>query len=203
MDERAPADGIRRHREVIGPLSDDELIARIKALEPLPDADDDDPAWLEDATWDRAEFLLAAADAIGERRLVRAIAPLFQRVALGDGYEMMQGLRHGPERAVAPDWQLLTSIMRPLTRDQRAGCRRWAVRELGILRDPQALDDLVSVLGDDEPLVRSEACASLGALSQAALHARPQIRALLQATAGHDTSSEVRRHAQWAIETIT
>jgi hypothetical protein len=51
-----------------------ELIARIRGLEPLPDADDDDPARLEDATWDRAEFLLAAADAIGERRLVRAIA---------------------------------------------------------------------------------------------------------------------------------
>jgi hypothetical protein len=50
---------------------------------------------------------------------------------------MMQGLRHGPERAVAPDWQLLTSIMRPMTRDQRAGCRRWAVRELGIFRDPR------------------------------------------------------------------
>jgi hypothetical protein len=33
----------------------------------LPDADDSDPAWLEDATWDRAEFLLAAADAIGSR----------------------------------------------------------------------------------------------------------------------------------------
>lgn len=68
----------------------------ITALEPLPDADDDDPAWLRDATWERAEFLLAAADAIGERRLVRAIAPLFQRAAVGDGYEMMQGLRHGP-----------------------------------------------------------------------------------------------------------
>jgi hypothetical protein len=50
MDERAPADGIRRHREVIEPLPDDELMARIKGLRPLPDADDDDPAWLEDAT---------------------------------------------------------------------------------------------------------------------------------------------------------
>jgi hypothetical protein len=29
MDERAPADGVRRHREVIGLLSDDELTARI------------------------------------------------------------------------------------------------------------------------------------------------------------------------------
>lgn len=120
MDERAPADGIRRHRELIEPLSDDELIARIEGTEPLPDVDDDDPAWLEDATWDRAEFLLAAADAIGERRLLRAIAPLFQRAALGDAYEMMQGLRHGPERAASPDWQALTSIMRPLTRHHQA-----------------------------------------------------------------------------------
>jgi hypothetical protein len=64
MDERAPADGIRYHRGLIAPSSDDELVARIESVEPLPDADDDDPAWLEDATWDRAEFLLTAADAI-------------------------------------------------------------------------------------------------------------------------------------------
>jgi HEAT repeat protein len=199
MDERAPADGIRRHREVIDPLSDDELIARIEGTEPLPDAEDDDQAWLEDATWDRAEFLLAAADAIGDRRLLRAIAPLFQRAALGDAYEMMQNLRHGPERAVAPDWPALTTIMQPLTRHQRAGCRRWAVRELGILRDPQALEDLVSALGDEQPLVRSEACASLGALGKAVPAARPQIRARLQATTERDKSSEVRRDAQSAI----
>jgi HEAT repeat protein len=114
----------------------------------------------------------------------------------------MQCLRHGPERAVAPEWQALTGIMRPLTRDHRAGCRRWAVRELGILQDPLALDDLVQALGDEEPLVRSEACMSLGMLSQAAVCDRSQIRAHLQATAGLDTSSEVRRHAHWAIETI-
>lgn len=59
--------------------------------------------------------LLAAADTIGERRLPRAIAPLFERGALGDAKEMMQGLRHGPERAADPDWQALTGIMRPLT----------------------------------------------------------------------------------------
>lgn len=200
MDERAPADGIRRHRHVIEALSDDELIARIEGTEPLPDADDHDRAWLEDATWDRSEFLLAAADAIGERRLLRAIAPLYQRAALGDAYEMMQNLRHGPERAVAPDWQVLTSIMRPLTRHHQAGCRRWAVRELGILRDPQALDDLVSALGDEQPLVRSEACASLGTLGEAVLATRQQIRARLQDTAEHDKSSEVRRDAQAAID---
>ena len=160
-------------------------------------------AWLEDATWDRAEFLLAAADAIGERKLLRAIAPLFQQAALGDGYEMMQGLRHGPERAVAPDWEALARIMRPLTRHHRAGCRRWAVRELGILRDPQALDDLMSALGDEQPLVRSEACISLSMAGQAIPAMRQLIRTHLTAVAEHDMSREVRSNAQQAIEAIT
>jgi HEAT repeat protein len=200
MEERAPADGVRRHRRAIEPLSDERLIARIAATDPLPDGGDDDPAWREDATWDRAEFLLAAADAIGERRLLRAIAPLFQRAALGDAYEMMQNLRHGPERAALPDWQALTSIMRPLTRYHRAGCRRWAVRELGILRDPAALEDLVSPLGDEQPLVRSEACMSLGMLGRAVPAARQQIRARLQDTVEHDESGEVRQDAQSAVD---
>jgi hypothetical protein len=151
MDARAPTDGIGRHRQLIERLSDGELIARLKDIEPLPDADDDDPAWLDDATWDRAEFLLAAADAIGERGLPLAIGPLFQRAALGDGHEMMQGLRHGAERAVAGDWQALAAFMRPLTRDPRAGCRRWAVRELGILHDAKAVDDLTAALADEQP----------------------------------------------------
>ncbi|MBO0803045.1 MAG: HEAT repeat domain-containing protein [Nocardiopsaceae bacterium] len=199
MDERTPADGIRSHRQAFESLTDDELIARIKATEPLPDADDDDPAWDEDATWDRAEFLIAAADEVGDRRLMRAIAPLFQLASLGDAYEMMRDLRHGPERAAAPDWQALTGIIRPLTRHHRAGCRRWAVRELGILRDPAALDDLLSALGDEQPLVRSEACVSLGVLSAEAPALRPQIRARLQATARSDTSSEVRSSARQAV----
>jgi len=202
VDDRTPASGIDRHRQAIGPLSDDELIARIESTEPLPDTGDDDPAWLDDATWDRAEFLLAAADAIGERRLLRAIAPLFQRAALGDANEMMQGLRHGPERAVAPDWKALSSIMRPLTRHHQAGCRRWAVRELGILRDPQALDDLLSALADDQPLVRSEACTSLSMLALAEPATRQPAQARLRAIAEHDTSSEVRSDAQHAIQAI-
>lgn len=199
MNERVPAEGIGRYRRVIEPLSDDELIARIERTEPLPDADDDDPAWLDDVTWDRAEFLLAAADAIGERRLLAAVAPVFQRAALGEGFEMMQALRHGPEQAAAPDWQALADIMGPLTRHHRAGCRRWAVRELGILREAQALDDLLAALGDEEPLVRSEACDSLGMLGKASPGDRLRIQARLQDAAEHDQSSEVRRDAQSAI----
>lgn len=204
MCARAPGEGIRRHGQVIERLSDDELVERLENLTPLPDADDDDPAWFDDATWDRAEFLLAVADAIGERGLLAAIGPLFQRAALGDGYEMMQGLRHGPERAVAGDWAALATIMRPLTRDQRSGCRRWAVRELGILRDPRAFDDLAAALANPQPLVRREACMSLRMLSQDAGPAiRQQIRAQLLPIAGHDPDSNVRALAQQALNDIT
>jgi HEAT repeat protein len=203
MERRVPAEGIRLHSRVIAALSDDELISRITRSEPLPDADDDDPAWLEDATWDRLEFLLAAADAIGDRQLVDAIGPLFQRAALGDGYDLMQGLRHGVERAVAQNWSLLADIMRQLTRDRHGGCRRWAVRELGILRDPRALNELGAALSDVQPLVRCEACMSLGMLAEAMPDACPEIRARLQRAATADISSEVRRHAQYALERIT
>jgi hypothetical protein len=203
MDSRAPAEGIRLHRRVIAALSDDELISRITRSEPLPDADDDDPAWLEDATWDRAEFLRAAADAIGDRQLVQAIGPLFQRAALGDGYEIMQGLRHGVERAVAQNWSLLAEIMRQLTRDPHGGCRRWAVRELGILCDRRALGELAAALSDVHSLVRREACTSLGMLAEAVPDTRPEIRARLQHAAAADASSEVRTRAQAALERIT
>lgn len=90
----------------------------------------------------------------------------------------------------------------PLTRHHRAGCRRWAVRELGILRDPQALDELMSALGDEQPLVRSEACVSLSMLEQAVPATGEPMRARLQAVAERDTSSEVRRDAQRALEEI-
>jgi hypothetical protein len=90
--------------------------------------------------------------------------------------------------------------MRPLTCHHRAGCRRWAVRELGILRDPH---DLLSALADEQPLVRSEACTSLSMLGQAVPATREPIRARLKAIAEHDTSAQVRDGAQRAIEDIT
>jgi HEAT repeat protein len=93
--------------------------------------------------------------------------------------------------------------MRPLTRHHRAGCRRWAVREVGILRDPQTLDDLMSALADEQPLVRSEACMSLSMLGQAVPATRQPIRTHLKAIAEYDTSREVRTDAQQAIEAIT
>jgi hypothetical protein len=43
---------------------------------------------------------------------------------------------------------------------------------------------------------------SLGMLGQAAPMIRRRVRAALQDTAERDLSSEVRRHARWAIDSI-
>jgi hypothetical protein len=51
-------------------------------------------------------------------------------------------MRHGAERAVNPHWQVLTDIMHPLTGNERPGCRRWAIRELGLLRDTAAVAEV-------------------------------------------------------------
>lgn len=196
MKSWTPAEGIQRHAAALHPLSNDEFLARLRSVEPLPDADDLDPAWDDPNTFDRAELLVAFADEIGERRLIPAIAPLFERAALGDAYEMMQSIRHGPERAISPDWSVLTAIMRPLVTNERAGCRRWAVRELGILRDPLALNDVIGALDDPQDLVRAEACTSLSMLADVlGDEARSVVRAELVARSESDPSAEVRSAA--------
>lgn len=181
-------------------MSDDELVALLGAVEPLPDVDYDDAAWDVDATWDRLELLLAIADAIGERRLVRAIAPLFARAGLDDPGDLMQGLRHGPERAVASGRQL-AEILVPLLPHARAGCRRWVVRELGILREPDTLPYLLAALEDPEPRVREETCSSLSMLAQ--VHGAETIRGVLMRVTEQDVSDRVRREARQCLDGLT
>src|SRR5262245_54529151 len=126
-----PAEAIRRHRDRLELLDDAGMLAALRTLKPLPDADDDDAAWADDETFDRAYRLVAIADEIGRRHLVAGIGELYERMALGDGFEMMEGFRHGAEAAVEGDWQTLLRIMQGLARHPRSGTRRWAVRELG------------------------------------------------------------------------
>lgn len=203
MKEWTPAVGINRHAERLRSLTDDDLIDLLESMDPLPDADDLDPTW-DEVAFDEVELLIAAADAIGERRLVRAIAPLYERAALGDVFDMMQGIRHGPEKAIAPDWAQLTAIMRPLSRHPRAGCRRWAVRELGILRDPAALAELLAALTDREPLVRTEACTSLAMVGEGMSDpTRSQIRVAIVTAIRDDPNEDVRRAAAGTLRGFT
>lgn len=90
--------------------------------------------------------------------------------------------------------------MRPLTRHERAGCRRWSVRELGILRDPAVVRDVIAALDDPEPLVRSEAAMSLG-MCLHVLEGMPRaaIREALARVAEADSSADVRNAAREAL----
>lgn len=195
----SPADRIDQHRTTFARLSDAEVLARLAGLEPLPETDDLDPAWDDDA-FDRAEKLIAFADEVGERRLVEGIAPVFERAALGDAFEMMQSIRHGPEKAVAGDWPRLTGIMRPLASHSRPGTRRWAIRELGLLRDPSGLPELLAGIDDQTDLVRYQAYSSLGMLDGVLEgDVREDVRRLVAARALADPSDEVRAAARWAL----
>lgn len=188
-----PAEAISSYSRRLAVLDDDDMLSALKELGSLPDADDDDPAWTDDATLARAYQLMAFADEIGRRGLVAGISELYERAALGDAFEMMDGLRHGAEAAVNGDWASLTEIMRDAARGARSGTRRWAVRELGILRDPAGIAELLDARRDEEVLVRHEALSSLRMLAQVP---DPSLRAVVAASlleaARTDASQDLR-----------
>jgi hypothetical protein len=164
--QEPPAHWIERHRAELRVLDEDGFLAAVRAIPAL--ADSDSPSWEQEEPWDDAYRLLAAADVIGERGWVKAVVPVFERVARGDLYETMQWVRHGPERAAGAGQ--LAGLLEPLTNHSRAGTRQWAVRELGILRQRSSLqpliDALIDALADEDDRVRAEARGSLEMLAQ-------------------------------------
>lgn len=163
MEDEEPADRIEAHATKLRELDDEGFLAAIAGIEPLPDADDLDPAWDDDAFL-RAELLIAVADEIGRRGAVGGIVPLYERAPRGDAFEMMQSLRHGPEQAVGEDTPRLVHIMRGLARNSRPGTRRWAIEELGELADGAAFPEVLAALNDEVPEVRAAACIAAGHL---------------------------------------
>jgi len=161
--EASPAEAIERHKAELRVLDEDAFLA---ALDRLPALADSDAAVWEQESWDDAYRLIAAADVIGERGWVRAVAPLFERAARGDLYETMQSIRHGPEQAMGADLARFAALLEPLTKHPRAGTRQWSVRELGILRQRSSLQSLVDALADEDVQVHDEAWVSLEMLGQ-------------------------------------
>ena len=200
MDDHSPARIMAEHAGKVRRLSDDELLSLLESMPPLPDGDDDDPAWDDDGTWDRAYLFMVLAEAIGERRLLSGIAPLFERAPLGDAYELLRALPSAVERAVAPDLLRLVPILRPLLRHPRAGCRRWAVSQLGNIRDPSAFGDLLGAIDDREPLVREEAVFGLSVLGEALGADQRGVARAKVAELREDESEDVREWASDALE---
>jgi hypothetical protein len=160
--EEPPAVRIEQHRTQLRGLDEEEFLGAIRSIPAL--ADSDSAIWDQAEPWEDAYRLLAAADVIGERGWIRGVVPVFERAARGDLYEMMQDIRHGPERAT--EVADLAALLEPLTRHERAGTRQWSVRELGILRQRSSLQPLVDALRDDDEEVRREARTSLEMLGQ-------------------------------------
>jgi HEAT repeats len=160
--EESPADGIERHRIQLRGLDEARFLAAVYRMPAL--ADSDSAIWDQEASWEDAYRLIAAADVIGERGWVRGVVPVFERAARGDLYELMQDIRHGPERATGA--AELAALLEPLTRNERAGTRLWSVRELGILRQRSSLQPLADALTDGDEEVRREARTSLEMLGQ-------------------------------------
>lgn len=201
MTDDSPARRIADHAARLAALPEAEVLRTLEAVEPLPNVPDLDPAW-DDAAFERAELLAAVADEIGRRRLVEAIAPLYERAALDSAFEMMLSFRHGPEKAVAPEWGRLTAIMRPLAGHPRSGTRRWAVEELGILRDRDGLPELLAALGDPEPFVRAAACGSVEMLSAELDAGEVETCRALIAGLADDPSADVRSAAAHALRDL-
>jgi HEAT repeat protein len=160
--QQSPAEGSKRHQAELRVLDEDAFLAAVRAIPAL--ADSDSPSWEQEGSWDNAYRLLAAADVIGERGWVRAVVPVFERVARGDLYETMPSVRHGPERAAGA--AALAALLEPLASHPRAGTGQWSVRELGILRQRSSLQPLIDALDDDDEQVRVQARCSLEMLAQ-------------------------------------
>ena len=144
--------------------NEDEFLDWIDTIAELPDAGD--PRWDGDDALDELARLLAAADTVGERQWRRGIAPLYARASLGDEYDHMQSIRHGPERSFRNDPAGLAAVMIPLAAHPRPGTRHWSVRELGILRELVGLSPLLVAVHDPVAVVSEEARRSIVMLAQ-------------------------------------
>ena len=155
------------------PLDRESLRAAIAGIPPLPD--EDDPIWNDETTnepWMQLGRLIVAADLIGEHGWREEVPILFERACLGNPADQMQGIRHGTEKAYKDDVHAFVALLLPLARHERPGTRQWVARELGILRDLNALPALVDLaIEDGVELVRGEARLAISMLAQVHLEA--------------------------------
>jgi hypothetical protein len=135
-DERKPYQVIADMVAARASVSDADILAELSALSPLPD--EDDPAWDDEATWQRANLFVALADVAATRRLKPAIRLLLDRACYGDPGEIFRGLRHASEAIVNPQWSELTDICLEAARSARLGTQLWAIDQLAILDDERA-----------------------------------------------------------------
>jgi hypothetical protein len=157
-------DVVERRRLEMHALSEQELHDRLSALPPLPDSGASDPGWNLEASWEALCWLLALSDEAGQRRLPGLAFDLVGHAPLDDPWDLTDSLRRGVE-ASFPDRHALSEAMATLAHNDRAGARRWAVRELGLLAEQDRSPYLVQLAKEDAVAeIRAEAIGALGRL---------------------------------------
>lgn len=162
----------REHADV----SDAAVLAELRGLDVLPP--DQGTTWERADTWNNAHILIALAAVAGERQLAEAVPLVLERMCFGDPGEVMRGVRHSLEDAVAGDWQLLAQHCEEACRSPQPGARLWAADELAVLREPRSLRVLITLL--DDPVVEVAEAAAF-ALNGIARDHRETLPAVLSA----------------------
>src|SRR5690349_13390208 len=105
--EKMPWEIIRDLAIKYGKLSDTKVLAKLRAIPPLPD-EDDNSAW-DQSYWDDVAYhYLALWQVACGRRLREAIPLILDRACFGDPGETMRGMCHVLEGIVQPNWSELT-----------------------------------------------------------------------------------------------
>jgi hypothetical protein len=133
--------------------SDQEVLAKLAAVEPLPD--ESDPRWNDDTFWfDVAYRFLGLGEVAASRKLRPAVRLMLERACYGDPGETMRGLRHTFEAIYKPDWKSLADEYLALARAPRLGTRLWAIDSLIVVDDPRAIPVFEASVREDPEDIR-------------------------------------------------
>jgi HEAT repeat protein len=175
-----PAGDIEAMVEERRTASDPEVLAELRALEPLPP--EGDRGWESDdlAVWRRGYLLVALAAVAAERGLHEAVPLVLERMCDGDPGEIMRGMRTSLEEAVAGDWPLLMRYCIEACAAPSPGTRYWAVDELAVLREPAAVPTLMRALQAPVDRVAEAAAFALNLTARDHAACRAQVHEALR-----------------------
>jgi hypothetical protein len=161
-----PPDIIEAVVNEMASASEDEVLAALAAIEPLPD--ESDGRWDDLNFWYTvAERFLGLAQVARQRKLRPAVRLILERACYGDPNEIMRGLRHVFEEIYNPDWDLLADEYLALARAERLGTRMWAIDSLIVMEDERARPVFEESLREDPEDISASAKIGLERLDRA------------------------------------
>lgn len=138
--------------------SDEQILAELSNLAPLPDEEDD--AWQHNEVWDEAGLYIALTDVAQIRALEAAVPLIMEQASYGDPEGIMRNIfKNVIAHILSGDIAKYYAYASSAVQSPRAGTRLWAVDMLGysIPTYPEARDLIRPALNDSHELVREEA----------------------------------------------